>query len=544
MSESKRKSQKSFWVLTALIGLLYLIHFASHAQKNPLRLDEVDYYQCMENVVRLGYPLYYAGEVNIDPNRLMYLSTRYLDEQEFVFWRFKPETGILKETFFALVNDTSRYTFGMWHPPLYIYLGSLVFRLLPLIPENSYLLRYFNLVFGIGIFAAIFILSQELYPARYRKVFLVTSLLYALHSLAVRGSTLIDYNATLGPCVTLWFVIALLHAERKTLISWELVLATVWALFTGLGIAASLFLGLGIYSLLRYVINPRRNPAYIITFLLSASLGIILFLISFFIFCQILQLPFSQPFLHNIARVQISSGSLRSLQRFLSTLWTHLWWYSKEIGLFNMIVWAGLSIGSVLKGLRTAPQSFMVLAIIATGLISQASLGANAYWFPKHILFVLPLELIFIAGEGITLISCKSLTRKVAWVALFLLLVLTNVSNSLHWLLQPGSTLYSPGERGLLQIAHALQAATSPEEIVLSRKDIGFFARRRFIEWSGRLLSDVTLLQTRVNERNIRYAVSPISLIHLPTDIGAFLQERFSIESEEGDFVLLRYRER
>lgn len=79
--------------------LLYLLHFILQASKNPLRMDEVDFYQSMENVWRLGLPLHYAGEVRIAPDRLVYLSTRYLANQEFVFWRFKPETGILKETF-------------------------------------------------------------------------------------------------------------------------------------------------------------------------------------------------------------------------------------------------------------------------------------------------------------------------------------------------------------------------------------------------------------------------------------------------------------
>lgn len=537
MERNKKGSQKSVWVLFTFVLLLYLLHFALHAQKNPLRLDEVDYYQCMQNIIQLGLPLYYAGEVNIARDRLVYLSARYLDGQTFVFWRFKPETGILKETFFALVNDTSRYTFGMWHPPLYIYLGSLVFHLLPLTPENSHLIRYFNLTFSVGIFAGIFILSQELYLSAYRKVFLISSLLYTLHSLAVRGSTLIDYNATLGPCVAIWFVITALRTERKAGLSWELVGATVWVLFTSLGIAISLLMGLGIYCLLRFITGPRRNPCQII---LSASLGIILFLISFWIFCQLLRIPFSQPFLHNIARIQVSSRSLQSPMQGLLTLVTHLWWYGKEIGLLTIITWICLSIRSFAKGIGTVHRPLLLSITIAIGLISQASLGANAYWFPKYILFVLPLLYIVIAGEGVRFGSGISWTKKAVWVGIVLTLILTNVSDSLRWSFQPGSTLYSPGERGLIQIAYALQATTSPDEIVLARKDVGFFARRRFIEWSGKLLSDAPLLQARIYENEIRYAVSPVSLLDPSSDMGAFLHENFFVESIAGDFALLR----
>ncbi|MDW8068307.1 MAG: hypothetical protein RML46_05280 [Anaerolineae bacterium] len=65
MQENKKGAQKSLWVLFAFVLLLYLIHFAFHAQKNPLRLDEVDYYQCMENIVQLGLPWLWCTNLDI-----------------------------------------------------------------------------------------------------------------------------------------------------------------------------------------------------------------------------------------------------------------------------------------------------------------------------------------------------------------------------------------------------------------------------------------------------------------------------------------------
>lgn len=538
------RSRAVFWLAFLFVVFLYLIHFTLQASKNPLRLDEVDYYQCMKNILRLGLPIYYAGEVNIPPDRLVYLSTRYLAGQEFVFWRFKPETGILKETFFALVNGTSRYTFGMWHPPLYIYLGSLAFRLFPLTPENSHLLRYFNLAFSAGIFLGVFVLSRELYMPKYRKVFLVALLLYTIHSLAVRGATLIDYNATLGPCVAVWFVIATLRSERKSCVSWELAGATTWALFTSLGIAVSLLYGLGIYCFLRLITGFRRNLVYVT---LSVLLGITIFLISFWTFCQIQHLPFSQPFLHNIARTRVSFGNLTAIEHLINTLWKHLWWYSREIGLLNIGIWCILGAISIWKEPKLFHKHLLTNVIIATGLISQASLGANAYWFPKYILFVLPLLFLVIGGEGVSLIHTCS-RKKGLYSALFLLLILllilTNWFGSLYWLLRPGSTLYSPGEQGLLQASWTLQAATSSDEIILGRKDIAFFARRKFVEWTGRLASDVAFLQIRLRGTDTCYAVSSKFLVDSSTDMGVFIRNSFYVEDLIGDFVLLRCIER
>ena len=54
----------------------------------------------------------------------------------------------------------------MWHPPLYIYLGALFLRLAPLTVEISASLRYFNLIFSIGTFAGMVVLSRELYRHR------------------------------------------------------------------------------------------------------------------------------------------------------------------------------------------------------------------------------------------------------------------------------------------------------------------------------------------------------------------------------------------
>ena len=39
------------------------VRFRAQVERNPLRADEVDFFQCMRNVVVLGRPLYYAGEV-------------------------------------------------------------------------------------------------------------------------------------------------------------------------------------------------------------------------------------------------------------------------------------------------------------------------------------------------------------------------------------------------------------------------------------------------------------------------------------------------
>lgn len=533
----KSRSRAIFWIASLSILLLHLIHFVLQVSKNPLRLDEVDYYQCMENVLRLGLPLYYAGEVNIDPDRLVHLSTRYLADQEFVFWRFRPETGILKETFFALVNGTSRYTFGMWHPPLYIYLGSLTFRLLPLTPASSHLLRYFNLTFSIGILTGMLALSRELYPDRHRQVFLIALILYTLNSLAVRGSILIDYNATLGPCVAIWFV-AIYLSERNQRFPWRFAILTALAFFTSLGIAVNLVIGTLIYVLLtgRYQ-KPWRTIAAII----AGTAG---FLLAFLIFCRIFRLPFSQPFLHNISRV----GTRFTLSWLINQVHTVAWYtqiYSKEIGLPIVITAAGLCLKTIYtKEVCHAPTRGLLPIILITGLLSQAALGAEAYGFMKYILFLLPLLFVYLAGEELVLLHDASRLWKALAVVTLALIILASAANSLQMMYQPGGTLYDKGSQGTVAIAQRLRVISNPDEIILSDKDVAFFANRRFVQWSRAYLTDIESLDTRIAEEEIRYAVINSNTLNAFPQLNAYMNDEFLVQDRIGSYVLLRRKER
>lgn len=525
-----------FWVVTLLILCTFFCLFAIQVRKNPLRLDEVDYFQSMENVLRLGIPIYYAGEVRLDSTHLIHLFTRRLGNQDFVFYRFKPETGILKETFFALVGGTSRYTYGMWHPPLYIYLGSLALRFMPLTPENSHLLRYLNLVFSIGVFAGMLFLSREIYPSFHRQVFLLALLLYTLNPLAVRGSVLIDYNAALGPATAIWFIIAYLYGIRRNS-WWGLIISTIVLLFTSLGIAANLLLAAGLYSLLALLMNHYQRLGRATG---AITIGLVCFIVLFYAFCHLFRLPFSQPFLHNINIVQAQSAPrVLSFQQPLVVL-EYIKWYTDEIGLPIIATFVFLVLRSV--KVRNTPHYFLLPVAIVTGLALHASVQADAYGFPKYILFLLPLLFVYIAGEGLTLFFATSKPWRAIISAIALFLVITCVVNSLYWIQYPGGTLYDKGQEGIITIARVLKTATIPSEVVLGPKDIGFFANRKFIQLSGAYLTEVNLVESRIKEANVRFVVAPRYLLNAPTRMGEFLREEFLLEHEIGSFVLLRKR--
>jgi hypothetical protein len=532
-----RRPNLYYGVLLAVTVAVFVGSFAIHVRKNPLRVDEVDYFQCMQNTVKLGLPIYYAGEVVYDPSFLQHLSSQRLAGKDFDFYRFKPELGILKETFFAITDNHSRYTFGMWHPPLYIYLGGLFFCAFNPTPEDSSLVRYFNLFFTIGIFVGMALLSAEIYSQSARWVFLVALVLYALNSLAVRGATLIDYNATLGPCVAIWFVLAYLWNERRRRIHLGLVIATVLVLFTSLGIAASLLLAVGTHCLLSIRQHGSWKP------LVSTLLGVALFLPVFLAFCHIFGLPFVQPFLHNMDRSGLAANSAHFGARLLTSL-ALVQMYSVEIGplliVMGGVFGARLALG---KGtLQPNGRRFLPIVVVV-GFFFLGSLGGTAYGFPKYIGFLLPLFFVFLAGETLSALGTSTGAWRKAIIAVGVGVTLVSGQDALASLRQRGGTLYNNGQEGLVEIAQALRLRSSADEIVLCSKDVAFFAQRKFVEWYGRHLASANSFQATVEMGRVSYLVATVEFLNaLPRELVHYVSQDFVPSVQLGNFVLFQRR--
>ena len=535
---SVTKARTSYVFVLAALALLiiFVALFVLQVEKNPLRLDEVDYFRSMQNVVNLGVPLYYSGEANIDKNLLIPLSIRRLDNQDFTFYRFKPETGKLKETFIAIVDPESRYTYGMWHPPLYIYLGSFFFRLFPLTPDNSSWLRYFNLVFSIGLFGGMAMLARELNRNRWRLIFLVALVLFVSSNLAVRGSILIDYNGTLGPCVAVWTVVAYLRSERQRRLHWGLVVVMVLVWFTSLGIGVSLVLSLLVY----WLFWGRRQMATWYP-LAAVLLGTALFFPIFLVFCRTLNLPFTQPFLHNISRAGVKWDMNHVIQMFNEML-KYVDIYSRAIGIAAVCVAILFFVKAVLtRTYSSSPARALLPVIFIVGMLSQASLGADAWGFMKYLLFLLPLLFTYIACEVLNLAESARLPWKMLAVVGLLVVVLADGVDQIQSLQAPGGTLYNPGQQGITEIAYQLKTLSDPAQVVLGEKDIAFYADRKFIEWFGPGFTDANYVRQLIASENISWIAVSVPTFESTSDaIKTYLKNTFAITYQSGDFIILK----
>lgn len=505
---------------------VYMAAFAIQVDRNPLRADEVDYFQCMRNITVLGKPLYYAGEIDLSQNSVLPLSTEVLDGRSFRFYRFKPETGILKQTFFTVVDGDSRYTYCLWHPPLYVYLGGLLLRLFESAIAQPALLRYTNLIYALGMLIGMGVLIRELYRPAWLLGLGLAAVLLATNSLAVRAGLLVDYNGALAQCGVVWAAWAFLRLDLQPLAMPFAIVLLALTFAIGLGVGVSTLLGLLLWALLF-----RRRYA-LIRSIAAITGGVLLFVAVFWLLAQVADLPFSQPFLHNFQRADLQApvaSRLNAVVRFSS-------WYVREIGLVTVVI--GLLLGlNLLRSQEAGRRLLPVLVLVA--IISQASLSGDAYGFPKYIAFALPLLAVLIGGE-LSMLAQAPCWRYAA-VGLFLVMSLAQVWQAQEILARPGGTLYMRGEQGFLSFAKAVAADSQPGDTLLSSKDLAFYAGRQFVEWHGALLTDASVLERRVKNEQVTFiAGSRVQFSAASPDVAAWVSARAVPILVDGDFQLLR----
>lgn len=524
-------------VLLLLAVLLLAFHTVRQVEKNPLRMDEADMASSIANWVTLGQPLLYLGQPPPPQDWLLPLGERTLgDGQPYAFYRIKPETGVKKEFFIALRDGVvGRYTYYP-HPQLYLFVHSLLYRLFPLTVDASFLMRYFNLLWVVGMAAGMALLSRELYR-RQILVFPLALLLLAVNSLAVRASLLIDFQAPTA-CLAVWYAWAFVRSQERGRLSWGLGLVVLLFWWSNFGAPISVLLGTAVYVLL---IGWRAQPWRA---LLSVAAGTAAFVPVYWLFSRIFDLPFSQPFIY-IANRAGGGGGLAGLA---ADVWNYSLWYVQEIGPWLVLAALALFV-LTLASRRAVDRPALALAPILafTGLLSQAAARGDAFHFPKYVYFVAPLLCVFVAGELATLLAgAGSRQRAARWAAggaAAVLVAVLALSAAQSWrsLQAPGGTLYDPGEVGLVEAAQAARAEAPPDAILLARKDAAFLAQRDFIEWEGSLLTDPALLQQTIEQYGIRYLVAgPLLLGPEAQSTWPYLAATFEVVLDAGDYVLLR----
>ena len=111
----------------------------------------------------------------------------------------------------------------------------------------------------------------------------------------------------------------------------------------------------------------------------------------FLVFSRLLGLPFSQPFLHNFQRASTRLDLTTFAAKAGAAIEYSTGFCSREVGYPAILLGAGLLIRLfVERQVLRFPSTFSSPIIVIVGFLMQGSLRADAYGFPKYILFLLP----------------------------------------------------------------------------------------------------------------------------------------------------------
>lgn len=234
--------------------------------------DEVDFVRAAEGIVTTGKPIY---------------------------------TGANNKTYI-----------GLWHPTLYVNILALSFRFFGV---HEWSARIVSVAFTLLTLLVVYLITKHLNLSNFSKVLAI--FIFLLNPLIVQGSILVDIdNSALMFFITL-FVYAYLKLDKtmKNLFLLAILFAiTLWA---KISTPPVLILGILIY----HALNREYRDALLESTLIG-FIGCFLFLITWFSYCAFLDLPFPQPFIHNIR--YLSHGDA------LHYILTHLW------GFKNILFWA------------------------------------------------------------------------------------------------------------------------------------------------------------------------------------------------------------
>jgi len=353
------KNEK-IWML--LIVLLYFSLILPQIQK-PFVMDEIDFPEAANAINTKGVPMYYSGEG--DENHL-----------------------------------------GLWHPPLYIYVLALSFRLFGVSEASA---RLVSVLFSLGTLFLIYYITKEIFYerkdkeyinknclcAKCRYISLLSCFLYVINPFVIQNSLLIDIDNSILTFLLTLFIFAFVKTIKTKNSNNLLLLGLLFGLSLWSKFGTSPALIISIFAF--YVLNKGIKSGVMHTVIIFV-IGIIFFLTTWGILSEVTGMPFAQPFMHNIKL--LSEGASSSIIHYIaSTLWgakTIFFWTTPFMGF--------LIIMALLKRLKkylmlnefTITDFLLVYGLLV--FIEYTAIRPSAYGFPKYYGPMMPAFSIVVAS--------------------------------------------------------------------------------------------------------------------------------------------------
>ena len=193
---------------------------------------------------------------------------------------------------------------GLWHPPLYIYLMALSFKIFGVNLISARLVGVISIIVSLTLTKYII---KSLYPAKYWDIFIIALLLTGLSPYIIQGTVLLDIDNTILTTMILLFLYIYLQGVIATpahTLSNHLLLALLFALLLWAKFTTPFIIPISIF--IYHIINKRIRLALHGLFTIGGG-GVIVFLVSFWVYCHCLNLPFEMALHRNL---NIAGGAL------------------------------------------------------------------------------------------------------------------------------------------------------------------------------------------------------------------------------------------
>ncbi len=349
--------------------------FTVNSLKKPFILDDLIFITSAENWVSEGRPIYYNGEL-IKGNLMLV------------------------------------------HPPLYLYLLTLVSRIFGL---TELVVKVFGVLFSVLTLLVIYFLALELSKKRKEKYFiaLLASLIYAISPFVIQISLLVDIDGTiLTFLMTLFIYIFIKKFDtlnlKDSIFLGFLLSVIMWTKFQGaFFILASVFI---FYLLKKDFLRGLKN-----TFIIGV-LAVSVFLLSWGVYSAIFNFPFWIPFEHNLGFLD-NFNQVSPLQTIFLILWSVknlLFWMTPTFFILVLVILLR-RITSYIKLKRLSHSDFLLVYSFII-MIFFTFMQQTAYGFPKYFIPIMPVFSVLIADflAGFKFGNSKKLFQ----YSIFLILIL------------------------------------------------------------------------------------------------------------------------
>jgi hypothetical protein len=486
---------------------LFAIVSAALAWNLPPVMDEVDYLQAMSNWSTLGLPVFDHGlddtARHVHPSRI---GAMRLGGRGFAVYSDPDERG--NDIAYLVRDDGELFSYGLWHPPLYVGIGALLARSGL---RGALGMRVMNLALALAALVVAVLLAGRQEPAnRLAGVGVALSAFACIPFLW--GAGLLDVQSGLGPLVVLlWMAIASTAPERSRggrSLAMTILLAVV--LSSSLALGAACAAGLLLTRLLQWGAGSRdaRSLAHAVLVIAAGSL---VFVAAYGLAAIAFKLPWACTFQHNLQ----SAGS-RGAQEFGSG---SAWWVvrraARMILELNPVVIAAVAIAAFAlarRGVRPAMDHWLALPIVTLAILfgGFAVLGASAYGFPKYVISAGLLAALVSGASGASL-SRRPSGALVAG-AIAILAVGWGISSLAAEIGRHDRHPYVSDVVSMPAAANAVRdLPNSPDEALICDKDVAFLARRPFVEAFGPALEDPPRMEVVAKARRVWLLLGPQS---------------------------------